>query len=430
MADVSATATGRNRRQRFRAFMRRLNPTGSPKLTIEEGLIYEDPDRSVFRKMAATADLRTGSQQLVVGGVGSGKTTELLLAERRLREEHENVVAYVDVSAETDLSSLTPGALLAALGLQLPLFLRGKIDASALAESPQESLKEAYKEIRSIALGKTKRVWVDYPDYLDEPIEPSLAPPPDDWPGPGYYQSVTTPGKLKRPFPPIREDVGKLAEQLRPFLQLVRSADKELIVLFDGLDRLITADKFWVVVEQDLRSLKDLGISVLAAGPLSVMYGPGRQIKDHFDEVHHLSTVIADPEVSSFTVEVLRLRGVNELMNDELIAKTCAFSGGVLRDLIMLASNAGENAYLDDADEILPHHLDLAIEQLGKSYMLGLGTQQLTVLRKLLCDGSFSTATPENMQLLVTRRVLEYSRSKYAVHPSLVPLLPPEGGSL
>lgn len=79
-----ASPAGTDRRQRFRAFMRRFNPTAPARSAIAEGIVYEVSARSLSKKLAATADLTLGSQQLVVDGIGSGKTTELLLAEQAL----------------------------------------------------------------------------------------------------------------------------------------------------------------------------------------------------------------------------------------------------------------------------------------------------------------------------------------------------------
>ena len=98
--------------------MRKLNPTAPPQTTIEAGLAVEDLHGSLFRTLAARADLDPGSQQLVVGGIGSGKTIELLMAARWLEQQGQTLPVYLDISAETDLSGLNSGALLAGFGLR------------------------------------------------------------------------------------------------------------------------------------------------------------------------------------------------------------------------------------------------------------------------------------------------------------------------
>jgi len=111
-------------------------------------------------------------------------------------------------------------------------------------------------------------------------------------------------------------------------------------------------------------------------------------------------------------------------MHHDQMQRLCLASGGVLRDLISLARNAGENAYLDDADSIEVSHVDRSIEQLGNSYLLGLGTRQKTVLKKMLDGEGFAPSDSESMELLITRRILEQSGSRYEVHPALTTVLP------
>jgi Cdc6-like AAA superfamily ATPase len=387
--------------------MKRFNPTAPARAAIGEGLIYRDVGRSVFKKLAARADLAPGSQQLVVGGIGSGKTTELLLAEQELSALEQTLSLYIDVSSETDLSAVNSGVLLVSLGIHLWRAIKRK-------SKPPEDLANIYEAIKDAAYGYEKQVWISEP----EPDFDDYGPDESDY-EPGYFQTIKRPGKLRPPFPAIRRDVKDLTESVSKLTNFLKEQGRELVVIFDGLDRLIKVDQFWSVAEQDLRAMKPLEISVLAAGPLSIMYGQGRQIKDYFDEVHYLPPAVADPKESPFLFEILRVRGAEELMHRDEMQRLCLASGGVLRDLISLARNAGENAYLDDADTIKTSHVDRSIEQLGNSYLLGLGTDQKTLLRSMLNGKGFTPSDPESMELLVTRRVLEQSESKYEVHPAL-----------
>ncbi len=108
-----------SRRDRFREYMKRLNPSAPAREAIEAGLVVDDLHQSLYQKLAARADLEPGSQQLLAGGVGSGKTTQLLLAVDWLRRQGNTIPLYVDVAAWTDLSRLKPGAVLAAFGVRM-----------------------------------------------------------------------------------------------------------------------------------------------------------------------------------------------------------------------------------------------------------------------------------------------------------------------
>ena len=94
---IPNTTRAAQRREKFREYMRRLNPTAPPQDAIESGLVIPELHGSVFLTMAARADLEPGSQQLLVGGIGSGKTTELLLAQRWLQKAGETVSLYIDI---------------------------------------------------------------------------------------------------------------------------------------------------------------------------------------------------------------------------------------------------------------------------------------------------------------------------------------------
>lgn len=404
MPENTATIASSDRRERFRAYMKRFNPTAPAWTAIREGLVHQDPARSVFKKLAAGADLNPGSQQLVAGGIGSGKTTELLLAEQEFAAREHRVHLYIDESTETDLSTLKSGALLATLGLHLWEAIKSNFTVGEIDRNP--AVEKAARKIRKDAFGYEQ---VGEGEY--------------DSNEPDYPRTVRVPGILRPPMPRLKGDVEVLAMRVSTLTSFLSKAAGELLVIFDGLDRLLNPDQFWAVVEQDLRAMRPLGISVLMAGPLSVMYGHGRQVKDYFDEVYYLPPAIADQDKSTFLLEVLALRSAEQLMAVEEMLRLCLASGGVLRDLISLARNAGQNAYLDDADVIDSRHVDRAIEQLGNSYLMGLGMNQKEKLMAILEGGSFSPSDPESMELLVTRRVLERSESRYEVHPALASVL-------
>ncbi len=80
---VSVPGNELQRRDKFRAYMQAFNPTAPPQRVIQAGLVYEDLRRFLFRNLGGRADLEPGSQQLLVGGVGSGKKGIHVAAVRR-----------------------------------------------------------------------------------------------------------------------------------------------------------------------------------------------------------------------------------------------------------------------------------------------------------------------------------------------------------
>jgi hypothetical protein len=409
---TSVTAPGDRlrRREKFRAFMKAFNPTAPAREVIKAGLVYEDLHSSLFQNLAARADLEPGSQQLLVGGIGSGKTTELILAERWLDAQGHVLPLYIDISAETDLSKLGSGALLAGFGLHLA--------ARVLEPTPQPDqvaeLQQAFHRIRKYAYGfRAWREWPEPPEYDD-----------DDG-ADGYFETI--PGKLNAPFPALDRDIPEIAGPLEQLLGVVRKVDKDIVILFDGLDRLLDAAKFWSVVQQDLKVLGQMKVSVISTAPISVLFGgagTGQAVSDHFDRVHHLAAVAAaGPEAGHLEV-VLATRGGYNMLDDAEAESICRHSGGVLRDLVSLARDAAEEAYISDRDSITLFDVAKVVKQLGNTYLRGLGPGQIKALLELEKTGSFQISQPANVELLVTRRVLEYSPTDFRVHPALLEVIP------
>lgn len=409
------------RRERFRTYMQRLNPTAPAQTVIDLGLALKDLHESLYETLAARADLDPGSQQLLVGGIGSGKTTELLLAQQWLKEKQGSVCLYIDISSETDLSGLNSGALLAGFGVHLSRAFKNTGLEKSLPTEASSELKKFGNEVKHFAFGKTESVWVPDEDFQE--------PDPDYEPDyePGQWVTRTKPGKLTPPFPALQRDVREITKALEFFISSLGTQGFDTVVIFDGLDRLLTPEKFWAVVHQDFKALRALRVAVLAAAPLSVLYGTGRSVADHFDRVHHIPAVQADPGKTNKLKSVLVQRGAAELAHGAELQRISRASGGVLRDLITLARDAAEASYLDGSDEIKAVHVKAAAKQLGEGYLRGLGAGQLRLLRKLVRDRSIDISSDLAIELLVTRRILEYSATDFRAHPALEPLVRVKG---
>jgi hypothetical protein len=396
--------------------MKAFNPIAPAREVIDAGLVFKDLHQFLYRNLAGRADLEPGSQQLLVGGVGCGKTTELILAGRWLVDQGHVLVLYADVSAETDLSNLSSGSLLACFGMSLGASLLSDLGSRTEVGAKTKHLAEIYENVTEFAYGKQQK-------RLVNPLEDSW--PDEEEPWEPYYVTERVPGKLKPPFPPRNRDIQEVRAPLEEFLAAAKQAHKDVVVIFDGLDRLLDAAKFWSVVHQDLRLLRELKVSVLATAPLTVLFGAGvgQSISDYFDRVQHLSVIAADPEHTSLRSVLDKRRG-SELLTVREADAICHFSGGVLRDLISLARDAAEEAYVSDHDSITAPDVEKVVYQLGTGYLRGLGPEAIQTLLQLESSKSFSVNLPFSVELLVTRRVLEYSSTDFRVHPALLSVIP------
>ena len=335
----------------------------------------------------------------LVGGIGSGKTTELQLTLRILNRHRDAINIYLDLAELTDLNELNPGAILIAIGMELHRRLKP-------ADKLDPDIKSAYQKLQELAKGKTKWVLDGY-EYGDRP----------------GLVAVQTQGLLK---PRLQRDIVELRHLVGQIAMPLLDSEAQITVLIDGLDRLIRPERFREFAEQDLRALRDTKISVIVAAPLLLWFDKSRFLQDYFDDVKHIPAAISDPKKSDFLKQVLLRRGAAELMGEKDISGIARFSGGVLRDLITLARTSAEAAYREDQDRIGSPHVLSAIRQLGKRYLVGVGKTQRARIQQLLVDEEFSIDDPISRELVVNRQVLEYfnnGREFFGVHPALVEVL-------
>src|SRR5258708_6263395 len=101
-----------DRRQVYRPFLERLNPASLGVLEAENLIVPRehdprDPDQPpIHVSFTNTAELNRGSQMALVGGIGSGKTTELRLTCKLLNRHEDSVNIFVDLAELTDLNEL------------------------------------------------------------------------------------------------------------------------------------------------------------------------------------------------------------------------------------------------------------------------------------------------------------------------------------
>ena len=411
MAQVTTNPATFDRRQVYRSFLERLNPIALNRSVAERNLIVvppasdpRDPKQPPIHQMfAETAELNRGTQMALVGGIGSGKTTELLLTMDRLRRHDDAVNVFLDAAEFTDFSEANAGAMLAAIGLRLFAQIDKRFGA------PPEPVQAAGLQLRKLALGATE--WTDGSE------------PDPDYDG---MVPVHVPGLMKPRFPELKKRVAEVKDLLGLVLSPFQEHDSQVTVAVDGLDRLIEPARFREFAEQDLRAVRGMQVTIIVAAPLLLWYDTGRFLQDYFDVVKHIPAAAADPKESRFLKDILKRRGADELMSAASINDICRFSGGVLRDLLELAQSAAQNAYRDAEDRIGKQHVRAAVGQLGNRYLAGVGAQGKWRIESLLRNKRFDVHNPVSKGLLVSRQVLEYSsggRDYFRVHPALVEVL-------
>jgi hypothetical protein len=248
----------------------------------------------------------------LVGGIGSGKTTELLLTQKVLGRHADAVNIFVDMADYTDLSEVSPGAVLAVAGFEIYSHL------TKSARGPTREATAAHTRLRALAIART--AWVDPWERGDEM--------PDD------IVPVQVPGLMRLRFPPLRGKVKEAKDLLFSIASQLVETGSQITLLVDGLDRLIRPELFREFAEQDLQALRGTKISVIIVAPLLFLYDKSRFLQDYFDLVKHIPAAAADPKHSAFLRQILERRGAADLMDRAEITTIAKYSGGVLRDVL------------------------------------------------------------------------------------------------
>jgi hypothetical protein len=403
-----------DRLTRFRQYMAAFEGAADPAKSIEHGHYVHAPGQLLVDQIAGRIALRPNSTHLLVGGIGSGKTTQLLIAQKQLEAVEDLAVCYVDVSRYTDISQIKPGVLMTIVGLELinrlPEELHGNVTTAI------ETIKKTgygYIETKHIT---TNPLGLPRFDRLNHMMSESFR-----------LEKIQHEGV----FAKVRHTKSKLTESSGAILRtLIRHTGSNVIFFCDGLDRLEDVDQFAKVIRSDIHDLKQLGIGIVVVGPLLFAHSDYQDTKDLIDYAYSQPCfdVEHSDEAKIFLANVIGKRlPAKGFFGSDAVFQLVQASGGVMRDLITLTQSAIEEVYIAGDETLEIRHVKNAVQTLAKSKMLGISEKEVAMLREHLQGNNFVLGSPESLQLLASRRVLEYygTTIRYAVHPAIVPLLQP-----
>lgn len=393
-----------SRLDRFRTYFERLDPASRLPGALSDDLYAEPPGRSTGEQLASRLKLAPSSSHLLLGGVGTGKTTQLYRAAEALRSAEDTRAIYVDVSRKHDLDQDLAGVLVVLAGLSL---------AKMVEKHASEEVQEARKLFARWAYGYSEPI--GYNDYGSEfnDIEPE--------------NFRDHPGVLAPPLPPLAFLTKERVAALKTLKKALPERTRHIVILFDSLDRLDDVEAFRKAVFEDIHALKEAGVGLAVVGPMRLLYGPNRAIADIFEQVHVVPAfdVAHDPAAHDFFLRVLAKRTDESVVGLEVREMLVRASGGLLRDLLQLTRSAVEEGFVAGADVVMPDHVARAVDELGRTMMFGLRKGEIDILENLRRRGTFVPTKDDDMALLVSRHVIEYQglTRRYAVHPAIEPLL-------
>jgi Cdc6-like AAA superfamily ATPase len=377
-----------NRLDQFREYMARLDASAGPQETIQEGGYYvPPPGKSVADELARRLSLKPASSHLVLGGIGSGKTTQLALVCKQLHHIEDTRALYLDVSEHCDLRSLSTRDLDVML-------------ARALARLGEKHLQKTDAPYE-LVVQPVREAAIAYDDYR----------PQASWNGADNSHHLRA----------------ELWSALATLLIELANIRRHVVIVLDSLDRLDDIETFEHMVTTWLPQLVEFNLGVVLTAPLATLYGTRRSLLDRVDRYYHLPWMdVREQESREFLERVLRARIPEALCPDSSRGRLVELSGGVLRDLIALTQSAVEETYVQGEDVITVEQVELVADAFGRKHLLGLNAEDLALLQKVRTAGSFVPTSDEHLALVHTRRVLEYrqgARITYRVHPTIDALL-------
>jgi energy-coupling factor transporter ATP-binding protein EcfA2 len=383
-----------NRLEFFRRQMAAFDGAADPRDAMQRGFYIEEPDHSVTHQLFKRISLKANSKNLLLGGIGSGKTTQLLKIEQLLKNT-DIYPHYVDITKHLNLNSYNlsepiQGNILSAIfGLELIELLRPLVHI----DGGMQNL------IKNYAYGTTEAIGYHHPSgVVKERI-----------------------GVL--PAPRTAENNAEISQALTYLVDLFKShLSKEIFFLLDGLDRVLDTEKFIQLASSDIVNSK---IGFMLVGPVSLLYSQFTDsIDNHFNYIEYRTSFDIKDDLKSyeFFKKIITSRSIKDFFNEEALEMLINSSGGVLRDLINLTQVSIQEAYLSDAETVATSHIEIAVRSIGRSKLLGLDSTNIKFLERMTRVGTpMAPKTLEEIALLAEGRFLEYKypKRRFATHPVL-----------
>jgi energy-coupling factor transporter ATP-binding protein EcfA2 len=406
----------KNRLELFRDKIAAFDGAADPLCAIDKGYFIEEPAQSSTNALLKRISLKPQSKILLIGGIGSGKTTQLLKLQQIFQQSPDVGIypLYIDVTEYTKPNDLQVGTLDAIVALEL----------MAIIEQNGVQLDEDRKQsIQKFAYGYTVTEdrldpFKDFGEYhrnLAKVSQNILFPP-----------TTRRVAGILNSQPRSSNSSNRLAQDISSLVEDFKNQFHQIpYFFFDGLDRVDEATKFIGIVLSDLQTA-EIGFTII--GSVSLLYGSFvNSIDNIFNHIEYRSAfdVDRDEEACAFFERVLLVRSGRDFFQKDALEYLINLSGGVLRDLINLAQESIQEAYLADAEIIDRDHVEKAVRSMGRAKMLGLDGDRYTTLVNFNSNILTVPTSPEEIYLLSGGRILEYRfpERRFDLHPVLKQLL-------
>jgi len=361
-----------DRRATFSALSTNFNVT-QPWRGFDE-LYAAQPWGSAGEEVARSLSLDARGHHVLIGAIGSGKSTELYRAWRGVHGDRGLLAFIEDADLLGDgLTSPRPGLLAERVGEALVQNLER--EPLRLPEIALQAADRIRRRGRRVAEGL----------LAGDDLDPTSADPWSD-------------------------------------LKLLRGAFPETtpVAFLDSLDRVRSISEYLTLLEHDLPRLGELDICVVMTGPIDLLFGVARERSQVFRELHVVRTLDPSRDAHArFLDAVLGRRDVAGLFMPDARTRMIADCGGHLRHLIALGFAAVRAAQRGTGEAVTLKEATEASRRVAEEVASGLLPQSWKALEEIVSGAPLTVEEASLVGLIRTARVFETEPGAFRVHPLL-----------
>mgnify|MGYP005855365721 FL=1 len=385
-----------------------------------QAFYVERPQSASIQPLIAELELdeRSDDKTLFSGHRGSGKTTELNRLAQALAPTH--IVVQMDMESLLNLGDVDYADLLVMIGLGV--FRHAATVGLRLEKEKLENLRFWYT---------THILEEDQRSALDSEVAATLN---------AGIASITA--RLRTDAPrrqtvraQAQANLSDLLERLNDLLnELQQKAEKRILVIVDGLDKMYNLDQVRNLFLHGANALVEPRCRILYTVPIPLYY------TNDFQQVrlsYHRSFSLPNIKVwerdgrpcteGRETLKKLVLRRMaEELITGEALEQLVDYSGGLLKELVSLTRASVLRAHLlrGERGPVQQDDVEYAARQVRNAYRALLTEEGYQELQRILQGGRFAN-TPLARDLLHNLSLLEYNGDGiwWTVHPIVRPLV-------
>jgi hypothetical protein len=370
-----------DRLQRFRAAIKNIGSTAAEAGVSDELLVVDEgfmrgPD------IASRLTLDPKARVLIVGGIGTGKSTQLEWAARRLEESATVLRISEDLSQSATEYSRPHGwnqPVAAGFSAALCMALLGHIVG-----------------------GRTE------------------------------FKSISSSDRLAAQTAFEKPGAGSSADKIDTATSILRGANQhgDVVIVIDGQDRM-SARTFSELIAALGHIVETTDCGVIAIGPPDLPFGSGAQAHESIPTFVFVDPLPVDRDAAArrVLVNILQRRLADHVqVGPEALSSIALLSSGVIRDALQLLKLSLNHAFSVGADTVSLRSVQIAHEEFVRSKLFGLEPAPLSMLQNVTKEGLWMLSG--NVERELFRRgllVAQYDAEKrlsFVVHAAIAPMLP------